>query len=132
MRSDQSLMLAAGLLACLSAGAVMGLDAGGHIDSFYTTPRVHPERLPPMPQSSPYDWDQPPASTTTWASATGGQSVAIVGGAHDDGSDLTALDRQVERASMVRVHRARHARVERVVVDDPADHEFVEEPLPDA
>ena len=91
-------------------GAAAGVDAGGHVDGFYTTPPIHEARAPAVPQSSPYDWDQPPPSDTTWASATAGQSVAIVGTDRPDGSDLAEIDRAVERAGPVRVHRPRPAR----------------------
>ena len=111
--------VAIGATACVGAGLFAGADAAGHVDAFYTAPRVHPERAPPMPESSPYDWDRPLASSTTWASATQGQSVAILGDGRGDGSDLTEMDRAVERAGAVRVHRSRPARVEREVSDLP-------------
>ena len=111
MNSRHISALAVGITACVVLGAAAGVDAGGHVDGFYTTPPIHEARAPAVPQSSPYDWDQPPPSDTTWASATAGQSVAIVGTDRPDGSDLAEIDRAVERAGPVRVHRPRRARV---------------------
>ena len=102
-------------------GTLAGTDAAGQVDRFYISPPVHAERARPMPESSPDDWNQPPASSTTWASATQGQSVAIVGNGRGDGSDLIEIDRAVEQAGAVRVHRSRPTPVERAVVDSPLE-----------
>ena len=105
-------------------GALGGLDAARNVNRFYTEPRAHVERLPPIVESSAADWNEPPSIPT---SIPGSGAVWIGGSSerHGDGSDVMEIDRAVERAS-VRVHRAHRGTLPR-----PKPAVDVAEPAPD-
>ena len=97
------------LVACLGIGAAGGLDAAGNVDQFYVTPHLHAERSSSVVASAAADGNESPPRPT---SLPAGGAVWIGGGSPDlsgDGSDLTEIDRVVEQAAAVRVHRGRRA-----------------------
>lgn len=128
MNERHALGIGVGVVACLCAGAAIGLDSARHIDRFYLTPGA-PRYQPladAMPGSSPADWDQAPVA-----------SAPVVGGSPDqagraeraffdaggrDGDGLGALQLTREERELLGVDRHGRplpVRVHRVAIRQP-------------
>lgn len=103
-------MIGAGVGAtlCAAMGAVLGSDAAGQVNRFYSSPRLHAERPVPVVEAAAWNRDETPSTAATIPAAG---AVWLDGGAtgssRTDGSTLIEIDRAVERATSVRVHRSR-------------------------
>ena len=117
--------LGAGAVLCATIGAVIGRDAAGQVDRFYTSTHFHAERPAPVVEDAAWDWNESPRQPTE---IPAGGAVWLDGGgtgSRGDGATLTEIDRAVERAAPVRVHRSRPARPAPAVEPDPTDIDIV-------
>ena len=111
MKGRMALVLGAGLTVGVCAGAVAGLDAARNVDAVYTTPRpVRYAALPPMPSSSPWDWNEMPVAANP-PPGLPEQAGAAERAFFEEGAVSAMVDEPV-----VRVHRPRRV----VVVEDEA------------
>lgn len=120
MKTPTVLLVGACLTAGVCAGAAAGLDAARTVDAVYTTPRpVRYAAMPPMPASSPWDWNEAPIAAAP-PPGLPEQASAAERAFFDPGYTSVDLEEQVKPA--VRVHRPRR-------VIEPVAPEVEEAPI---